>query len=90
VPRGTRLRYTLSEDAQVVIRIKRRLAGRPARYGRVGTLTRSGAKGLNRIRFTGRIGRRALRPGRHRAVIRALDAAGNRSLPQITTFRVTS
>jgi hypothetical protein len=88
VARGTRLRYTLSENARVVLKIKRRLAVKPARYRTVGTLTRSGLTGVNRIRFTGRIGRRALRPGRYRAVITAIDAAGNRSVPRSARFRV--
>jgi hypothetical protein len=35
----------------------------------------------NRVRFSGRIGRRALRPGRVRIVARARDAAGHTSAP---------
>jgi hypothetical protein len=89
VARGTRLRYTLSENARVALKIQRRLAGRSARYRTVGTLTRNGLIGVNRIRFTGRIGRRALRPGRYRAVITATDAAANRSAPKAASFRVT-
>jgi hypothetical protein len=83
--RGTTLRYNLSENARVVIKIRRRVG---ARYRTVGTLRRSGLKGSNRVRFTGRIGRRALRAGRYRAVIRATDAAGNRSAPSLTRFRI--
>jgi len=37
------------------------------------------AAGPTRIAFSGRIGRRALRPGRYRASLTAVDAAGNRS-----------
>ena len=88
LPRGTRFRYTLSEAARVRVTIQRRLAGRRARYRRIGTLRRTGAKGSNRIRFSGRIGRRALRPGRYRAVLSATDAAGNRSTLRRTRFRV--
>ena len=83
--RGTTLRYTLSENARVVLKIKRK-AG--TRYRTVGMLRRSGIRGINTIRFTGRIGRRALRAGRYRAVIRATDAAGNRSAPSLTRFRI--
>ncbi len=89
VAQGTRLRYTLSEGARVTMKIQRRLAGRPARYRSAGTLRRSGVSGLNRTRFTGRIGRRALRPGRYRVVITATDAAGNRSARKTTRFRIT-
>ena len=58
------------------------------RYHTVGTLTNSAKKGGNSTRFSGRLGGRALRPGRYRAVIRATDAAGNRSTPRVTRFRI--
>ena len=70
--RGTRFRYTLSENAKVTVMIKRR-NGRSA-----GKLVRTGKKGANRLKLSGRIGRRALGRGRYRAVITATDAAGNR------------
>ena len=85
---GTRFRYVLSEQARVSLKIQRRLRGRHARYRTVATLTRSGRAGVNRIRFTGRIGKRALRAGRYRARITATDAAGNRSAPRATRFRI--
>ena len=44
--------------------------------------------GANRKRFSGRIGKRPLRPGRYRATLVATDAAGNRSKPKRLTFRV--
>jgi hypothetical protein len=88
VARGTRFRYTLSEAARVTVRIQRARPGRG--YVRVGTLRRSGAKGANSIRFTGRIGTRALRPGRYRALISATDAAGNRSPLSRTAFRIAA
>ena len=106
VPRGTRFRYTLSEDARVTTTIKRALPGRRAggrclrprprlrrakrctRYRTAGTLKRSGTKGANAIRFTGRIGGRTLRPGRYRALITATDTAGNGSTPRTAGFRV--
>ena len=83
----TRFRYTLSEAAQVTLRIQRALAGR---YRTVRTLKRTGAEGPNRIRFARRIGARSLRPGRYRAVIVATDAAGNRSTLKRTRFRVAA
>jgi hypothetical protein len=83
----TRFRYTLSEAAQVRLKIQRALAGR---YRTVRTLKRTGAKGPNRIRFARRIGKRSLRPGRYRAVIVATDAAGNRSPLKRTRFRVAA
>ena len=88
-PGGTRLRYILSERARVKVAIKRavRRGGR-VRLRTVGSLTRDGAQGANTIRFSGRIGRRALRPGRYRAVIRATDAAGNRSQTRTVRLRL--
>ena len=62
---------------------------RCTRFVRVGrTITRSSPAGASRLRFTGRIARRALRPGRHRMVVRAADAAGNRSKATTLRFRV--
>lgn len=59
------------------------------RWRRAGPLLRrQGRRGLNRLRFTGRIGRRALRPGRYRLLVRATDAAGNRSKLRRRGFRV--
>jgi hypothetical protein len=85
-PRGTSFRYSLSESARVTVTIQRRVAG--GRLRTVGTLRRSGAAGPNRLRFSGRVGRRALRPSRYQALIRATDAAGNRSVRRSVRFRI--
>jgi hypothetical protein len=86
---GTRLRYALSERARVTIAIKRAVKrGGHVRLRTVGSLTRTGAEGANTIRFSGRIGKRALRPGRYRVVLRAIDAAGNRSQPRTVGLRI--
>jgi len=58
------------------------------RYQRTGTLRRSGKQGRNSVRFTGRIGKRALRRGRYRLAITARDTAGNRSKPKRASFRI--
>jgi DNA-binding beta-propeller fold protein YncE len=44
--------------------------------------------GANTIRFSGRIGKRALAPGAYRATIFAADPSGNRSLPRRASFVV--
>jgi len=70
-------------------RPSRRLRGRPrcVRWIAIGAIVRRGLPaGPAATRFSGRIGRRALRPGGHRAVLRATDAAGNRSAAQRVTF----
>jgi DNA-binding beta-propeller fold protein YncE len=62
---------------------------RCTRYTRAGTLTRASLQaGQNTVKFSGRIGRRALKPGRYRVTIIATDAAGNRSKPRRATFTV--
>jgi len=101
-PAGTTLRLTLSEAADVRIAIARLRAGRrihgrcrtTARHGRrctarraVGTLTRRLDVRAAAIPFSGRIGRRALRPGRYELRLTAADASGNRSAA--TTLRFT-
>jgi hypothetical protein len=67
-----------------------RLSGRRpcVRYVRIGVLRASGNAGRNKLYFSGRIGRRVLRPGRYRARANATDLAGNRSAARRATFRV--
>ena len=90
--RGSAFVFSLSEDARTRIAVARAtLTGRRAgaRFVRVGTLTRARTRqGINRVAFTGRIGTRRLAPGRYRATVRAVDAAGNRSAPRRVPFRI--
>jgi hypothetical protein len=68
---------------------RNRGARRCIRFVRAGTLTRrSQPAGRNTVRFSGRIGRRALRPARYRASLLATDAAGNRSRGVTVSFTV--
>ena len=68
---------------------RRGLRRKCVRLSTVGTLTRrKTVAGANRIKFSGRIGRRALRRGRYRATLVATDEAGNRSTPRSVRFRV--
>jgi hypothetical protein len=96
VKRGTEFRYTLSEPARVVFALERRRPGRRvrgkrrrARWVKAGSFAVQGAAGANRKKFSGRIGRRRLRPGSYRLSLVATDAAGNRSVPKRLAFRVT-
>jgi hypothetical protein len=84
VPRGSAFRFRLSERANVTMRIERKVGGR---YRKVKVLRRRGRRaGANRVPFSGRIKRKALAPGRYRAKLRAIDAAGNRSRPRKIAF----
>ena len=83
-PKGTVIRFRLSEAARVTYTFRRR-AGR--RYVRAGTLKRAGRAGANRLRFYGRLSRRrALRPGVYRLVVVATDSAGQRSARKTASF----
>jgi hypothetical protein len=68
-------------------RLKRRRSCK--RYVRAGrTLVRNVQAGRVRTKFSGRIGRKALRRGRYRATLVATDSAGLRSSRRRVTFRV--
>jgi hypothetical protein len=101
VGRRSGFRYRLSEAAAVRIAIEQRVRRRKAacrssnrpscfRYVRRGTLRHSGRRGRNRHAFSGRIGRRALRPGRYRATLTATDSFGNRSEAATVGFRLST
>ncbi len=77
------VRFTLSEAAAVTLIFQRAGTGR-----RIGTVRAPGRGGDNRVRITGRLGRRALRPGRYRLRVVARDAAGNQSTSRARTFRI--
>jgi DNA-binding beta-propeller fold protein YncE len=69
----------------------RRLARRPGcrRFARVAGLGLGNrSQGSSAIPFSGRVGKRALKPGAYRATIVATDAAGNRSTPSSAAFTV--
>lgn len=68
----------------------RRLLSAPrcTRYHNVGSLLRKPGRVSQRVRFSGRIRRRALRPGLYRIVATASDLAGNRSKKKTARFRV--
>jgi Tol biopolymer transport system component len=62
---------------------------RCTRFVRAGTLVRRARPaGRNQTPFSGRIGRRALRVGRYRATLTAIDGAGKRSTPRRVFFRI--
>ena len=68
---------------------RRGLKRKCMRLKKVGTLTREHTKaGANRVPFSGRLGKRALRPGKYKATLVATDAAGHKSKPLALTFTV--
>jgi len=87
-PAGTRVRWRVSEAATIRASFRRCRTARCRRTVPEGRLTRRARAGSGGLTFSGRIGRRALRPGRHRATLTATDAAGNRSKAVVLTFRI--
>lgn len=91
---GTRVRYRLSANAEVTFQIQRarKASARRRRCTRYRTLrgkfTHAGKAGLNRLRFTGRLRGRRLRPGRYRLVARARDKQGSKSKLVKRRFRI--
>lgn len=89
--KGTRIRFALSKPASVRIAVERiqpRAHKRP-RFAKVGALQRANRRaGANTLVFDGRIGGRALKPGRYRATLVATDAEGRRSAPRRATFTI--
>ncbi|WP_028064250.1 right-handed parallel beta-helix repeat-containing protein [Solirubrobacter soli] len=55
----------------------------------IGVIRRDAVAGENRIRFTGTVGTRKLRPGTYQATVVATDPSGNVGAPSTATFRVS-
>jgi hypothetical protein len=58
------------------------------RFATVGRFAQAAAAGPNTNRFSGRISKRKLKPGRYRATLRAKDPAGNASAAKRLNFTV--
>jgi hypothetical protein len=103
-PKGTKLSYALSEPAGIRFTIyldrKGRIDGRKrCRIGRKkgrrcilgtqkGRLTRNAPAGASTLAFSGRVGKRALKPGSYEIRAVARDAAGNVSKPKAVSFKI--
>jgi hypothetical protein len=86
---GATLRYALSERSALSIAIEH--AGARGRFKALpGALRRATTAGAHRLTFRARLRGRPLRVGRYRLVLRATDAAGNRSAPKRLVFTVLS
>ena len=87
--RNFRLRLRLSEPARLRVRFERRVRGR-WRYQE--SYYRDARLGLNSFKLGARVRhgkrKRPMWKGRHRALVRATDESGNKSLLATRTFRV--
>jgi hypothetical protein len=92
--RGARISYALDEAAKVTFTVKRILKRvvrhrKRTRYVPVrGSFADAGEVGGNRIRFSGRMNRRRLKPGLYRLVALPVDPAGNTGNAVLTRFRI--
>ncbi len=60
------------------------------RARRARSLRRKGRAGANKVRFSGRLRGRRLRPGLYRAVLRATDTGGLKAKPRRAPFRIVA
>ncbi|MBA3260875.1 MAG: YncE family protein [Thermoleophilaceae bacterium] len=84
--RHTAFRFTLTGVTTAKVKIT---ITRPGSR-RVGAFKHAARAGVNRIRFSGRLGARALEPGRYRATVVATGPSGKRSQPETTSFKITA
>lgn len=84
---GARIRFRLSKRATVHLRIERKVRGR---YRPGWVLRHRGRKGANVRAFSGRVGGRALPPGRYRLVATAIYAGGLRSRSKQRRFTIVA
>jgi hypothetical protein len=81
---GTTVRFRLNAPSTVRFTVLRRLAG--GRYARTrGAFSFAGSAGRHKLFFTGRLARRALKPGRYRLLATVRDAPGR---PAHKAFRI--
>jgi len=78
-PQGTMLSFVLARPARVRFTVLAAPSCRP-----LGAFTRSGHRGVNRIRFLGRLRGRPLPPGAYTLVPRIMRGRLHRQLPRIT------
>lgn len=103
VPRGTTLRFTLSEPATVSATVERAVKGRIAKgkckrgarkgmrcklYRAAGSFSLAGAAGANQRPFSGRLKSGNLKKGAYRMTLIATDGAGNKSIAAGLNFKV--
>ncbi len=84
--RGATISWSATQKAQLRLAVERRTH---ARFVTVGSLKRAVHAGTGRLRFTGRIGARRLRPGAYRLVARLVTGAGGtRCAPRQLRFTI--
>ena len=91
---GTGMLFTPSEPGVLIVRVQREARGDRTcrthchRFRTVVTLTRQFDTTPSSFWYSGRVAGRALRSGRHRFLVRAVDATGNRMGTRRLTFTI--
>jgi hypothetical protein len=89
VKTGATVSWTLNRAAAVRFTIQRSTVKRGVRtFASAGVPLKPAKAGARTLRFTGRIGAKALKPGTYRLVAQATDAAGTVSKARTLTFSV--
>jgi len=83
---GTTIRYQLSEASTVTFRVRRKGAKKPLK----GSFSHKGKAGSNKVRFTGRLRKRKLKPGSYVLAATSKDAAGNVAKVKRLRFRIVT
>jgi Bacterial Ig-like domain (group 3) len=85
---GTTVRYTLSEPATLLVRVKKSKHGHFVDVP--GTFSVKGSVGKNKFKFTGRLKGGKLRPGHYKLIATARDAASNTAKAQRVSFEIVA
>ena len=91
---GTGMLFTASEPGVLTVRVQRETRGDRTcrahchRFRTVTKLTRQFDTTPSCFWYSGRVAGHALRPGRHRFLVRAIDATGNRTRTRRLTFTI--
>ena len=86
--------FAASEPGALIVRVQREARGDRTcrahchRFRTVAKLTRQFDTTPSCFWYSGRVAGRALRPGRHRFLVRAIDATGNRTRTRRLTFTI--
>jgi hypothetical protein len=86
--KGTTVRFTLSESAEVSIQVRSTKRGSGRRGASLPAITRDLGAGEQAVKFTGTVGKRTLRPGRYLMIVGATDSGGQKAQPQSVPLRV--
>jgi Ca2+-binding RTX toxin-like protein len=83
-------KFSFSVNEKGTARIDLRFLPRKKRAKPAGTLVRSAVKGRNSIAFSGRLGKRKLKPGRYRATLSFTDPSGLAAHRATTNFTIVA